>query len=344
MEATQARAQASLTRRTSRPKPSRPAKRGASVGCAAASSANPSSHASAQRVARAAVRAMRASRRGSAVGLGSCVAWIFLQESVLTLSNVALFNFCLYACMGQVASYLALACAGALRNYQPTAALARAAGIAGAASLPLQFAPATPAAIAGALLMGASSGVLLTMWGVRLSKVGARRAFILVLGSFLVGVLVTGVCFFAQGTSFSLACILGIVLPLMAAFASPKSEPAPPQAQQRVSLPWPFLLTLVASCLFGSFFQGVATSPYAFQSDAVTFHRLVWAAGALAVLFLAACVTPGARRSSHERRFFGLPFRTTSPWRRRAKHTTCNGIPGASFCTDVTLYWPATPS
>lgn len=235
---------------------------------------------------------MRASRRGSAVGLGSCVAWIFLQESVLTLSNVALFNFCLYACMGQVASYLALACAGALRNYQPTAALARAAGIAGAASLPLQFAPAAPAAIAGALLMGASSGVLLTMWGVRLSKVGARRAFILVLGSFLVGVLVTGVCFFAQGASFSLACILGIVLPLMAAFASPKSEPAPPQVQQRVSLPWPFLLTLVASCLFGSFFQGVATSP----------------------------------------------------WRRRAKRTTCNGIPGASFCTDVTLYWPATPS
>lgn len=233
---------------------------------------------------------MRASRRGSAVGLGSCVAWFFLQESVLTLSNVALFNFCLYACMGQVASYLALACAGALRNYQPTAALARAAGIAGAASLPLQFAPAAPAAIAGALLMGASSGVLLTMWGVRLSKVGARRAFILVLGSFLVGVLVTGVCFFAQGASFSLACILGIVLPLMAAFASPISEPAPPQAQQRVSLPWPFLLTLVASCLFGSFFQGVATSPYAFQSNAVTFHRLVWAAGALAVLFLAACV------------------------------------------------------
>lgn len=232
---------------------------------------------------------MRASQLGSAIGLGSCVAWVFLQESILALDDVALFNLCLYACLGQIASYLVLACAGALRNYQPTTALARTAGIAGAASLPLQLVPATSAAIAGALLMGASSGVLLTMWGIRLSNASARRTFILVLGSFLVGVLAASACFLTQDASPALEYVLGILLPLIAAFASQKGEPAPPQTQRRVSLPWPFLLTLVASCLLGSFFQGVATSPYAFQSDAVTFHRLTWAAGALAVLLIAAC-------------------------------------------------------
>lgn len=232
---------------------------------------------------------MRIDRLGGATGLGSCVAWVVLQESILALGDVALFNLCLYACLGQVASYLALACAGAVRDYRPTAALARTAGIAGAASLPLQLAPAPPIAIAGALLMGASSGALLTTWGVRLSGVGTRRAFILVLGSFLAGVLAASVCFYAKDTAPALKYASGVILPLIAAFAPYNSAPGRRRVQGRVALPWPFLLTLVASCLLGSFFQGVATSPYAFQSDAVTFHRLTWAAGALAVLLLAAC-------------------------------------------------------
>lgn len=289
MEATQTRARASLSRRASRREPSRSAARDAASSCAAASSADLASRAATGAYARAAVRKMRAVRLGGAAGLGSCITWVVLQESVLTLGNVTLFNLCLYACLGQVASYLALAYVGAIRDYRPTSALVRAAGIAGAASLPLQLAPASAVAIAGALLMGAASGVLLTTWGMHLSSLGARRSFILVLGSFLIGMLAAGACFFAQGAAPVLEYALGIALPLIAAFA-PQRGAAQRRAKERISLPWPFLLTLAASCLLGSFFQGVATSPYAFQSDAVTFHRLVWAAGALAVLLLAACV------------------------------------------------------
>lgn len=298
MEATRALAQAPAPAHTRKDSSEKPARRGGDAclsAAAAASSLGSTPDSTAVGPIRGAARRIQAGQAQAALGFGSCVTWFVLQETMLSLNNVALFNHSLYVCIGQMAAYLALACAGAARDLRPHAALIRATGIAGAASLPLQLAQHPALAIVGALLMGASSGVLLASWTMRLRRLGTRRTFAVVLGSFLVGVLVSWGCFYAQSALPSLEYVLGVALPLATAFAPWKEEARRTRRRldARISLPWPFLLVLGATCLLGSFFQGVATNPYAFQSDAVAFFRFAWAAGALAVLL---AVTSRIRR------------------------------------------------
>ena len=224
----------------------------------------------------------------SVVGFTSCIAWFVLQETILAANEVSLFNYCLYGCIGQLAVCVALGVAGAHGGFIPSVALVRVAGIAGAAGIALQLAPLPFAGVAGGLITGASTGALLVAWGVRLSSLGTRSAFLQVLGAMLVATALSFACHFVYGMLPWLGVALGVALPLAAGLAPWHDAQPPAPGDHQASLPGPFLLVLGASCLLSSFFQGVAASPYAFQSDAVALFRLAYTGGALALLLLLA--------------------------------------------------------
>ena len=226
----------------------------------------------------------------SALGFGCCIAWFLLQETILSATEVNLFNYCLYGCIGQLAACITLGAAGARGGFAPSSALMRVAGVAGAAGIALQLVPLPLAGIVGGLVTGAATGTLLVAWGVRLSALGARSAFIRVLAAVLAATVLAFACHLTCEALPQLGLALGVALPLAVGF-TPWQGARPPAASDRHAiLPWPFLLVLGASCLLSSFFQGVAASPYAFQSDAVAFYRLAYTGGALALLLLLAAV------------------------------------------------------
>lgn len=226
------------------------------------------------------------------VGFGSLIAWVQLYETHLLTNDVSLFNFCLYGSIAQLATFLAMAGAGARWSWSPHARTGCIAGAVGASGMALSLvSPGTALDITGASAMGVSSAILSVSWGLRLSARSPRSILLIVLGALLAATLLCFACT-AAGSFVPAAC--GIALPLLAGgflLQGKDSSVGTAQTADPKSLPWPFLIILGVCCLAGSFFVGVALNPYIFQSGSISRFGYLFSLAAFAAMLVWAAAT-----------------------------------------------------
>lgn len=226
------------------------------------------------------------------VGFGSLIAWVQLYETHLLTNDVSLFNFCLYGSIAQLATFLAMAGAGARWSWSPRARTGCIAGAVGASGMALSLAsPGTALDITGASAMGMSSAILSVSWGMRLAARSPRSILLIVLGALLAATLL---CFACTAADAFMPAACGIALPLLAGGLLLQGKEASVSAGQIAdpkSLPWPFLIILGVCCLAGSFFVGVALNPYIFQSSSISRFGYLFSLAAFAAMLVWAAAT-----------------------------------------------------
>lgn len=237
-------------------------------------------------------------------GFASLVSWVQIYENYLLLNNVGLFNYCLYGFFIQIAVFGLVTVLGASfirkfnANMRSNAAVAG--GLTGALGIATSMVASTGLTdLIGSLLVGLSSAVLSLSWSFRLAERDTKTVCASVAFAFLLAMFC---CLACQAAGETVALILAVALPLATGLASKLD--ARQQQSSRIEtaaltqshatddrrenegcdVPWPFLVTLGACCLMGSFFVGLAINPYIFQSNSVSHYWFLFAFAACVLL------------------------------------------------------------